>query len=107
MAFIKQIEWKITKISDVKLVWQNSTPKVDIVVEEETSKEYKDSIWIQFMWDKTELLNWYKVGDIITVFVNFRCKQFGDRDFTNISGWKIEWSKSENEVVDNSWDMPF
>ena len=97
-------EWKITFISEETLVWQKQLPKISFVVEEESDKEYKNTVLVDLLWERTEMIKQYSVGDHVKVYLNFRVSEFNDKRYNNIWAWKIEggaWASSE-------WDqLPF
>lgn len=67
--------------------------KRDVVVQ--TSEQYPQSILIQFVQDKTDLLDPYKLGDEVEVSVNLRGRKWTnpqgeDKWFNTIQGWKIK-----------------
>ena len=97
-------EWKITFISEEILVWEKQLPKISFIVEEETTKEFKDAILIDLLWERTEMIKQYNVGDHVKVYLSLRVSEFKWRHYNNIWAWKIEggaWASSE-------WDqLPF
>lgn len=107
---------KITYIGKEQKVWQNDLPKLTFVVEE-VEGEYPSSLAIDLLKEKIELIQNYKVGDVVTVSLNFRAREWKDKRFTNISAWRIqgEWSwsttsssketKKEEKKEDD--DLPF
>ena len=71
--------------------------KRELVVE--TIEEYPQFISINFVQDKCDVLNGYKVGDTVTVGINLRGREWVNpqgetKYFNDIQGWKI--SKTEN-----------
>ena len=106
----------------VKFIWPketigaNALEKQTIVLEEETDREYKGGLAVDFFKEKTELLNNVKVGDLITVYINTRVnesKTQPGRWFNSITGWRLEqWSGSESKTSSNKKeesndDLPF
>jgi hypothetical protein len=81
-------------------------------LEEETDREYKGGLAVDFFKEKTELLTNIKVGDLITVYINTRVnesKTQPGRYFNSITGWRLEagtGSKSEGKKEEND-DLPF
>ena len=62
-------------------------------MEEETDREFKGGLAVDFFKEKTELLNGIKVGDLITVYINTRVnesKTQPGRYFNSITGWRLE-----------------
>lgn len=84
-------------------VWANSTAKQTIVLEEVTTKDQKDSLVIDFIWDaKVTLIANYNVWDVINVSFNSRASEYNGRYFQNLSGWKVEAIKVQEQE-----DIPF
>lgn len=94
------IEGKIIFISEETLVGQKQLPKISFVVEEDSDKEYKNSLMIDLLGERTELIKQYKVDDHVKVFLNYRAKEYDGRRFNSIWAWKIEgetsgWSEGD------------
>ena len=67
--------------------------KREVVVQ--TDEQYPQSISIQFVQDKVDLLDKYKVGDQVEVSVNLRGRKWTnpegvDKYFNTIQGWRIK-----------------
>ncbi len=101
----------------VKFIWKkeevgvNALIKQTIVLEEDTDREFKGGLAIDFFKEKTDLLNDVNVGDMITVYINTRVnesKTQPGRYFNSISGRRLEagntggWDKKEEGD-----DLPF
>lgn len=56
--------WKLVMIVPTTTVWANSTPKAQIVVNNETTKE---QICIDFLWENVKKLEWLTPGKIVNV----------------------------------------
>jgi hypothetical protein len=67
MIFRGRINWIGTKETFTKADG-SAMSKVNFVVEEESDKEYKDSIMLDMFGDKADsFINGYKVGDLVSV----------------------------------------
>ena len=105
----------------VKFIWPketigaNALEKQTIVLEEETDREFKGGLAVDFFKEKTELLGNIKVGDLITVHINTRVnesKTQPGRYFNSITGWRLEqWAGSESKggskKEEANDDLPF
>lgn len=104
-------EWRIMFISDQVEVGQNNLPKISFILEENTEKEFKSSIAIDLLWEKTELIKSYKVWDIIKVSLNFKANEFNWKRYNRISAWKVEWGNTESapqkSASKQDEDLPF
>lgn len=59
-----------------------------------TDEQYPQSILIEFIQDKTDLLNGYKAGESVTVSINIKGREWTSpqgevKYFNSIHGWKI------------------
>ncbi len=108
---IKMIfEWKILFVSEQVEVGQNNLPKINFILEENTDKEFKSSIAVDLLWEKTELIKSYKVWDIIKVSLNFKANEFNWKRYNRVSAWKIEWwnwSTTQKTSSKQDEDLPF
>ena len=97
----------ITKIYNTETVGQNALKKRTLVLEELTDREYKGWIAIDFIKDKTALLDKYNVWDTVTVSLNFSARYSDQyrKHFNSINGWKIELQTKG--IGDVEEDIPF
>lgn len=115
---------KIKVINAVQQV-SASFKKRELVVE--TQEQYPQPIMIEFVQDKCDLLNQFKVGDDVNVSINLRGREWinpqGEAKYFNqIQGWKIskvtdavnKTEVNQPEVIkpilnaaDESQDLPF
>jgi translation initiation factor IF-3 len=85
-----------------------------------TDEQYPQNILIEFIQDKCDLLDSFKVGDSVKVNINLRGREWinpqGEaKYFNSIQGWRIdasdvtaEASQEQNLVADTqSDDLPF
>ena len=59
-------------------------------------EQYRPHIAIEFLKDRIDLLDKYKVGDAVTVSVNIGNDYYKDKLYNNISGWRIQASEGSN-----------
>ena len=82
----------IVKVICPKEVIGNDLEKQTLVLEENTDREFKGSLAVDFFRDKIALLEGVKVGDVVTVQLNSRCnesKTQAGRYFNSITCWKL------------------
>ncbi|MDR3168193.1 MAG: DUF3127 domain-containing protein [Candidatus Peribacteria bacterium] len=84
------IEGKILFISEETNVGQKQLPKISFVIEENSDREFKNSLMIDLLGEKTDLIKSYKEGDMIRVFLSYRAREYDGRWFNSIGAWKIE-----------------
>jgi len=100
-----EIQGKIKLIDETKTYGSNGFRKRELVVT--TEEQYPQHIMIEFVQDKTDLLDAYKEGDTVKVSINLRGREWVNpqgetKYFNSIQGWRIEKQDSGNL----SQDMP-
>ena len=98
------IEGKIIFISEETIVGQKELPKISFVIEENSDREFKNSLMIDLLGDKTEMIKSFREGDQIKAFLNYRAKEYNGKWFNSIGAWKIESLGSSAPVND---ELPF
>ncbi|MDR0282935.1 MAG: DUF3127 domain-containing protein [Candidatus Peribacteria bacterium] len=98
------IEGKIIFISEEAIVGQKELPKISFVIEENSDREFKNSLMIDLLGEKTEMIKSFKEGDVVKVFLNYRAKEYNGKWFNSIGAWKIESLGSSVPVND---ELPF
>ncbi len=79
---------KVIVLGNTEEVGQNGFTKRMLVVE--SSEQYPQKLAIDFVKEKTSILDNYKVGDEVKVSVNLRGTEYNGRYFVNLQGWKID-----------------
>lgn len=113
-----EIKGTIKKIGNTKTFGDNGFQKRELVVE--TVGNYPETLLIEFVQDKTAILDNYNVGNNVIVGINLRGREWTNPEgevkyFNSIQGWRIA---NEAEVVktppmemtrpdDQSNDLPF
>ena len=90
---IMEVIGKVKLIGDVQTFGSNGFRKRELVVT--TDEQYPQMIMIEFVQDKVDLLNNYKVGQDVKVSINLRGREWinpqGEaKYFNSIQGWRIE-----------------
>lgn len=108
------IRGQIKTIGETKVFGSNGFRKRDLVIT--TNEKYPQNILLEFIQDKTELLDRFKAGDEISVAINLRGREYTDpkgevKYFNTIQGWKIDSDVAEVTTADHSPDreddLPF
>jgi len=101
--------WTIIKIWAIETVGKNAIEKRTVVIEEVNDKVYKGGIAFDLIKDKTKLIDWYKVGDVVTVSLNFKTNYYEVKDtyYNSITAWKISWETKNSTDVGIEDIMPF
>jgi len=88
-----EVTGKVHLIGQTETVGNNGFTKRQIVIA--TDEQYVQHIPIDFVKDKTSLLDNYKVGDSVKVSINVRGSEYQGKYYVNLQGWRIE--KLENQ----------
>lgn len=80
---------KIIVLNDTEVVGSAGTFKKRTLVVE-TSEQYSQKIPIDFVQDKCDILDKYKVGDDVKVGINIRGNEYNGKYYVSLNGWKIE-----------------
>lgn len=88
-----EIQGKIKMIDTTKEVGTSNFKKRDIVVT--TDEQYPQDILIQFVQDKCDVLDKFKVGESVTISINIRGRMWTDPTgkevyFNTLQGWMIK-----------------
>ncbi|WP_372917919.1 DUF3127 domain-containing protein [Salegentibacter sp.] len=88
-----EVQGKIKLIGETKTFGSNGFRKRELVVT--TEEQYPQHIMIEFVQDKTDLLDSYQVGQPVKVGINLRGREWvspqGEtKYFNSIQGWRIE-----------------
>ena len=87
-----QVQGKIKIIGEVQTFGTDFTKRQLVVI---TDDQYPQLISIDFLKDKCDLLNYYKVGQSVNVSINLGGREWinpqGEaKYFNSITGWRIE-----------------
>ena len=88
-----ELQGKIKMIDETKTYGNNGFRKREMVIT--TEEQYPQHILIEFVQDKTDLLNSYQVGKNVKVSINIRGREWVNpqgetKYFNSITGWRIE-----------------
>jgi len=112
-----EVQGKIKLIGETKTFGNNGFRKREVVVT--TEEQYPQHIMIEFVQDKTDLLNTFQVGQPVKIGINLRGREWvspqGEtKYFNSIQGWRIDaYTPEEPQVQEQeteeeaSEDLPF
>ena len=110
-----EVQGKIKVIGETQSIGSNGFRKRELVVT--TEEEYPQHIMLEFVQDKTDLLNKFQVGQQVKVGINLRGREWTNpqgevKYFNAIQGWRIESVLTPFETVaqsvsEQSDDLPF
>ncbi|WP_298477292.1 DUF3127 domain-containing protein [uncultured Maribacter sp.] len=93
-----EVQGKIKLIGETATFGNNGFRKRELVVT--TDEQYPQSIMIEFVQDKCDLLNNHAVGQDVKVSINLRGREWTNpqgevKYFNSIQGWRLESLQSE------------
>lgn len=88
-----ELQGKIKLIDETKTYGNNGFRKRELVIT--TEEQYPQVIMIEFVQDKTDLLNQFQVGQDVKVSINIRGREWVNpqgetKYFNSIQGWRVE-----------------
>ncbi|MEL0454982.1 DUF3127 domain-containing protein [Flavobacteriaceae bacterium SZ-1-7] len=93
-----EVQGRIKVIGETQTFGNNGFRKREIVVT--TEEQYPQHIMVEFVQDKTDLLDNYQVGQQVKISINLRGREWVNpqgetKYFNSIQGWRIEALQSE------------
>ena len=104
----QEISGTIKLIGEVQLLGaKQNFQKRELIVT--TDDQYPQMICIDFIQDKTDLLNDYGIGQEVKVSINIGGREWinpkGEaKYFNSIQGWRIEELKNDNETKSDTYN---
>ncbi|WP_299524846.1 DUF3127 domain-containing protein [Winogradskyella sp.] len=100
-----EVQGRIKVIGETQTFGNNGFRKREVVVT--TEEQYPQHLMIEFIQDKTDLLNNYQVGQQVKISINLRGREWVNpqgetKYFNSIQGWRIEALQPEA----SSGEMP-
>lgn len=83
-----EVSGKVVSIGQTESVGQNGFTKRLLVIE--TNEQYPQKLPIDFVKDKTSLLDQIKIEQDVKIQINLRGSEHNGRWYAQIQGWKIE-----------------
>ncbi|WP_299225443.1 DUF3127 domain-containing protein [uncultured Psychroserpens sp.] len=88
-----EVQGKIKMIGETQTFGSNGFRKRELVVT--TEEQYPQHILVEFVQDKTDLLNNFQVGQNVKVNINLRGREWVNpqgetKYFNSVQGWRIE-----------------
>lgn len=93
-----EIQGKVKLVGETQTFGNNGFRKREIVVT--TEEQYPQHIMVEFVQDKTDLLNNFNVGQSVKISINLRGREWTNpqgevKYFNSIQGWRIENLQAE------------
>ena len=94
------ISGKVKLINDTKEYGSNGFRKRELVLT--TQEQYPQNILVEFIQDRTNLLDAFNVGDLVKIDINLRGREWTNdkgeiKYFNSIQGWRIEKVEDDYE----------
>ena len=94
------ISGKVKLINETKEYGSNGFRKREIVLT--TQEQYPQNILVEFIQDRTDLLDAFNIGDFVKIDINLRGREWTNdkgevKYFNSIQGWRIEKVEDEFE----------
>lgn len=96
-----EIQGKIKLVGETQTFGNNGFRKRELVIT--TEEQYPQHIMVEFVQDKTDLLNNFNVGQPVKISINLRGREWTNpqgevKYFNSIQGWRIESLQAEAPV---------
>ena len=93
-----EVQGKVKMIGETQTFGSNGFRKRELVIT--TEEQYPQHILVEFVQDKTDLLNSHQVGQSVKVSINLRGREWvnpqGETKYFNyVQGWRIENLQAE------------
>lgn len=94
-----EVQGKIKMIGETQTFGSNGFRKRELVIT--TEEQYPQHILVEFVQDKTDLLNNYQIGQAVKISINLKGREWinpqGEtKYFNSIQGWRIESLQEES-----------
>ncbi len=104
-----EIQGRIKMIDETKTYGNNGFRKREVVLT--TEEQYPQHILVEFVQDKTDLLNSYQVGQMVKISINLRGREWVNpqgetKYFNSIQGWRIENMETASQENPNIPPVP-
>jgi len=94
-----EVAGKIKVLNETQTFGNNGFRKREVVIT--TDEQYPQMLMVEFIQDKCDLLNSFKVGDEVKININLRGREWINPEgvakyFNSIQGWRIEKLNADN-----------
>lgn len=83
-----EVSGRVISVGQTESVGQNGFTKRLLVIE--TNEQYPQKLPIDFVKDKTSLLDQIKINQEVKIQINLRGSEHNGRWYAQVQGWKIE-----------------
>jgi len=104
-----EVQGTIKMVGETQTFGSNGFRKREVVVT--TEEQYPQTIMVEFVQDKTDLLNNFKVGQPVKISINLRGREWVNpqgetKYFNSIQGWRIENLQQQAQGGNSAPPMP-
>lgn len=104
-----EIQGRIKMIDETKTYGNNGFRKRELVIT--TEEQYPQHILVEFVQDKTNLLDNFQVGQMVKVSINIRGREWVNpqgetKYFNSIQGWRVENMETASQENQNIPPVP-
>jgi len=104
-----EIQGKVKMVGETQTFGSNGFRKREVVVT--TEEQYPQHIMVEFVQDKTDLLNNFSVGQGVKISINIRGREWTNPEgevkyFNSIQGWRIENLQAEQPTQQGMPPVP-
>ncbi|WP_185782269.1 DUF3127 domain-containing protein [Croceivirga lutea] len=104
-----EIQGRIKMVDDTKTYGNNGFRKRELVIT--TEEQYPQHILVEFVQDKTNLLDNFQVGQMVKVSINIRGREWVNpqgetKYFNSIQGWRVENLETASQENSNIPPVP-
>ena len=93
-----EVQGKIKLVGNVQEITDSFRKRELIIV---TQEQYPQTLCVEFVQDKTDLLNDFQEGQEVKIGINLRGREWKNPEgiikyFTSLQGWRIELLQNQN-----------
>lgn len=96
-----EIKGFITEIGDTGTYGNKGFRKRQVLIKEDVEK-YPQTIPIDFIQDKCDLLDQYAEGQLVTISINIRANEYNGKHYVSLQGWKISGEQMPQKTDSNT-----
>ena len=93
-----EVQGKIKLVGNVQEITDSFRKRELVIV---TQEQYPQTLCVEFVQDKTDLLNDFQEGQEVKIGINLRGREWKNpegiiKSFTSLQGWRIELLQDQN-----------
>ena len=101
---MSSVKGKVKVIQDLE-TFASGFSKQGIVIT--TDEKYPQDIKLDFVKDKTAMLDSLSIGDDVEISYNLRGNEYKGKYYVNLEGWKIDSSAGAAKAGEPRFDPPY